>query len=170
MECNSGKTAAVREGLAIAEGDWVIVQDADLEYSPGEISDLLDAAESSGAKAVYGRRPSHWSKPSRWLFVAGVLGVDLAIFVLNRGWVRDHATCYKLVDRELLRRMRLESTGFEGCVEITAKLMRMGIPIRQIPIQYEPRTHSDGKKLTADYGLVALKTAWKYRHWKPDSS
>ena len=93
---NQGKSAAVRAGLEQATGDWIIVQDADLEYNPSEIPRLLETAESSVTQpvAVYGRRPSYWQRPSRWIFALGVLGIDIAFLLVYRRWVRDHATCY----------------------------------------------------------------------------
>ena len=165
---NEGKSAAVRNALELATGDWVIVQDADLEYDPADIPKLLKKGiECDGMNvAVYGRRPSCWNRPSRWLFASGVLFIDLALLFVYRRWVRDHATCYKLVPRKWLNAFELEASGFEGCVEITAKLMRSGIPIHQIPISYSPRRMDEGKKLTAAYGLTALRAVWKYRNWK----
>ncbi|MCA9173721.1 MAG: glycosyltransferase family 2 protein [Planctomycetales bacterium] len=166
---NGGKTSAVRAGLAVATGDWVLVQDADLEYDPADIPRLLAKADSigGGPLAVYGKRPSYWSRPRRWMFAAGVLAIDVAMLAIHRRWVRDHATCYKLTPRHVLESFQLESTGFEGCVEITAKLMRAGIPIYQIPIAYHPRRTNEGKKLTASYGWTALKAAWHWRTWRP---
>ncbi len=166
LQSNSGKTVAVRKGLELATGNWVIVQDADLEYSPGDILRLLD--ESDGQRvAVFGRRPSYWHKPSRWAFVIGVLTIDCWMWLIYRRWVRDHATCYKLVPREILETMNLQSTGFEGCVEITSKLMRMGIPIRQVPVEYNPRPVSAGKKLKPTYFFTAMAAVWRWRRWIP---
>ncbi len=162
---NQGKSAAVRTGIEQAIGEWIIVQDADLEYNPIEIPRLLEAADSSASQpiAVYGRRPSYWHDPSRWIFALGVLGIDVALLIVYRRWVRDHATCYKLVPRRLLQSFDLQSTGFEGCVEITAKLMRGGTRIIQIPIEYVPRKMSEGKKLTIGYGWTALRSVWRFR-------
>ncbi|XZE18152.1 glycosyltransferase family 2 protein [Pirellulaceae bacterium SH449] len=165
-EQNGGKTAAVRSGLDAAVGNWVLFQDADLEYEPEDIVRLLAAAEDS-ASVVYGRRPSYWNKPSRWLFASGVLFIDIAFWIVYRRFVRDHATCYKLLPRQLMTSFNLQSTGFEGCVEITAKLMKSGIQIQQIPIEYHPRSSKEGKKLTAMHGPKALHTLWKWRRWKP---
>ncbi len=165
LPSNQGKSAAVRTGIEHATGEWIIVQDADMEYNPIEIPRLLDAAESSTTYpiAVYGRRPSYWHDPSRWVFAMGVLGIDLAILIVYRRWVRDHATCYKLVPRRLLQSFDLQSTGFEGCVEITSKLMLSQTRIMQIPIGYVPRKMSEGKKLTLGYGWTALHSVWRFR-------
>lgn len=174
---NQGKLAAVRRGLASAVGEWLIVQDADLEYDPAQIPKLLEMAELLGSRpsklklatpaeiAIYGERPSYWRRPSRWLFALGVLGVDIALFATYRSWVRDHATCYKLIRKSVLLSFELESSGFEGCVEITAKLMRSGIHNVSVPISYSPRSIAEGKKLTMSYGWTALKSVWKYRKW-----
>jgi glycosyltransferase involved in cell wall biosynthesis len=162
---NQGKTAAVRAGLEAATGDWVIIQDADLEYDPGQIPFLLTVAVMSEAQpvAVYGQRPSCWQDPRRWIFAIGVLAVDIAIYGLHSGWVRDHATCYKLIPTEILRSLELESSGFEGCIEITAKLLNRRIPIVRVPISYQPRNRMDGKKLSWTYGFTALRSVWKFR-------
>ena len=148
----------------------VIVQDADLEYDPSEIPKLLAFAESALPRkvAVYGRRPCCWGMPSRWLFATGVLGIDCLLLIAYRRWVRDHASCYKLVPRSILQSFDLNATGFEGCIEITAKLMPSQIPILQVPISYTPRKTTEGKKLTIGYGLTALRSIWFYRSWKPD--
>lgn len=166
---NQGKSAAVRAGLLEAAGEWIIIQDADLEYDPSEIPRLLARAIASTTQpvAVYGRRPSYWHRPSRWVFALGVLGIDIAFLVVYRHWIRDHASCYKLVPRELLQSFDLQASGFEGCVEITAKLMLTRTPILSVPIGYVPRKTTEGKKLTMSYGFTALKALWDYRKWKP---
>lgn len=163
-QANGGKTAAVRDGLRLAKGKWVVVQDADLEYDPADLHRLLAVGQEKG-RAVYGKRPSYWHWPSRWPFALGVLLVDVWLFVVYRRWVRDHATCYKMMPTELMRSLDLQSNGFEGCVEITAKLMRLGIPIHQVPISYHPRSAKDGKKLTWRYGWTALQAVWHWRNW-----
>ena len=169
---NRGKTAAVRDGLAIASGRWILVQDADLEYDPGDIKNLVKAARQSESRgnlrvAIYGKRPSYWHAPSRWMFASGVLLIDSLFLLVYGRFVRDHATCYKLVRRSVLEAFDLQSTGFEGCVEITAKLMRCGIPIEQVPISYVPRRVDAGKKLSPSYGLVAAKAVFRWSRWQP---
>jgi dolichol-phosphate mannosyltransferase len=161
---NGGKTAAIRDGLERAKGTWFVIQDADLEYDPADIQRLLSVAQQNDG-VVYGQRPSYWHKPSRWTFAAGVLLVDLCFLLVYRRWVRDHATCYKLMPTELIRQLELQSSGFEGCVEITAKLMKRGIAIDRVPISYQPRSAKEGKKLTWRYGFTALKSVWRWRNW-----
>jgi glycosyltransferase involved in cell wall biosynthesis len=163
---NGGKSAAVRDGLALVTTPWVIVQDADLEYDPADIGRLLETAVATG-DPVYGTRPSCWSRPSRWILASGVLFIDVMLWLAYGKWIRDHATCYKLVPTRMLSEFDLQSTGFEGCVEITAKLMRSGTRIRSAPISYHPRSAREGKKLTWRYGWTALVAVWRYRHWQP---
>lgn len=166
---NGGKTAAVRDGLAVATGDWMIIQDADFEYDPLDISKLLQSI-GEDTVAVYGLRPSYWNRPSRWFLASGVLLIDCAIFILYRKFVRDHATCYKLIRKDVLDEMNLCSTGFEGCVEMTCKLFRMGHSIAQVPISYQPRSVAEGKKLSWTHGFTALKEAYRCRHWGAETS
>lgn len=165
QERNRGKTAALRAGLDVAKGDLVIIQDADLEYDPAQIPILLAKAQESAGQpvAVYGQRPSCWNDPTRWIFAIGVLVVDIAIYLVHGGWVRDHATCYKLLPTKTLRELRLSSVGFEGCIEITAKLIQRGVPILRVPIRYQPRSRRDGKKLSWTYGFRALRSVWMFR-------
>ncbi len=168
---NCGKAEAVRTGLAVATGRWVIFQDADLEYDPMDIHRLLQAAEGIEENcAVYGQRPSMWQRPSRWFLASGVLLIDVALWMTYWRWVRDHATCYKLILRSDLEIMNLESTGFEGCLEMTSKLHRLHHKIRRIPISYHPRSASQGKKLTIADGLRIFGSVWRYKKWTPMSS
>lgn len=170
LKCqNEGKTSAILCGLEVSHGDWILVQDADLEYEPEDVHRLISVLDSSQS-VVYGRRSSYWCKPSRWLFAAGVLGIDLALWTVYGRFVRDHATCYKLLPKSLVKSLDLRSLGFEGCVEITAKIMRLQIDIRQISIHYYPRSPKEGKKLTAMHGLKALCAVWRWRNWEPQVS
>jgi hypothetical protein len=168
LDVNAGKTAAVRAGLEHATGQWTIVQDADLEYQPWIIPTMLEVTQLLGVHpiAVYGRRPSYWFNPKRWIFASGVLGVDVLLWWYYGGWVRDHATCYKLMPTELLRSLELTSSGFDGCIEITAKLMTLKVPIKQVAIPYSPRGADEGKKLTLAYALEAWKAVLRYRSWR----
>lgn len=168
---NQGKTAAVLTGLKQAVGKWVVVQDADLEYDPKDLQKLLVKAtsEAGGRTVVFGRRPSYWGKPQRWFFAGGVLGVDLMLAAIYKRFVRDHATCYKMMNRSLMNQLDLQSSGFEGCIEITCKLARMKIPIQQIPISYVPRSSGEGKKLGPRYAFAAFASVLRWRRWSPPS-
>jgi len=163
---NGGKAAAVRDGLELANSHWVVIQDGDLEYDPSDIPRLMGATDSTSV-AVYGRRPSLWHRPSRWPLTAGVLGIDVLIWSVYGSFVRDHASCYKLIPTMTLRRMGLQSEGFATCAEMTCKLMRMGCSIRQIPIAYCPRSKSEGKKLRWKDGILAGLEVWRQRRWQP---
>ncbi len=167
-EKNAGKTAAVNVGLAHALGRWVIIQDADLEYDPASFPKLLAEAKRRDVVAVYGKRPSHWQRPDRMILAGGVLLIDLVILGLHGRFVRDHATCHKLVRRDVLESLELESLAFDGCVEITCKLIRLGHTIAQVPIPYTPRSRLEGKKLTWRHGFGAVRRAWVCRGWRVD--
>jgi dolichol-phosphate mannosyltransferase len=155
---NQGKGAAVRTALAQAAGDVVIIQDADLEYSPEDYAGLMTAYEQNGAQAVYGVR----NLDSRsWLMRWGNRLVTAATNLLFGSHLRDMETCYKLVDRPLLQSLELGSSGFDIEAEITAKLLMRGVSIHQVPIHYDPR--HVGKKLSPWDGVPTLKTLLRQR-------
>ena len=160
---NMGKGAAIRTALAAATGEAVIIQDADLEYDPMDYCKLLDAFEYGGVIAVYGVR----DLSSQRFYMR--LGNRLVTFLTNLLFgaeLRDVETCYKLVDRQLMQGLDLQSNGFEIEVEITVKLLRRGSLIREVPISYLPRYEE--KKLSPFDGLYAVLTLIKYRLF-PDS-
>lgn len=155
---NRGKGAAVCTALEKATGDAVIIQDADLEYFPADYADLIAAYETNNAQAVYGVRDlSGRSRLMRW----GNHFMTFATNVLYGAKLHDMETCYKLVDRPLMQSLQLESCGFEIEAEITAKLLNLGVTIREAPIQYDHR--EDGKKLTLWDGVPTLKTLFRHR-------
>jgi len=160
---NSGKGAAVREGITHASGDIIIVQDADLEYDPGEYAALVAPIESGKAEVVYGSRILRSNPVSYWSFYMGGRLVSLWTNILYGSHISDEPTCYKVFRSGLLKSIPLESTGFEFCPEITGKLLRRGIKIFEIPISYSPRTQEQGKKIKWKDGLIALWTLLKIR-------
>lgn len=167
-ERNSGKGAALRTALARADGDYVIPQDADLEYDPADISRLLHVARERGLRVVYGSRrldKSNRRYSALSFYLGGVL-VTWAANLLYRLRLTDEPTCYKLVDRELILAMDLRCDRFEFCAEVTAKAARMGEEIVEIPISYRPRHLSEGKKIRARDGWETLVTLWRYRKWR----
>lgn len=159
-----GKGAAIRQALPYATGKTVIVQDADLEYSPEEIPQLIEPILKGESKVVYGTRFAHG-------LTAGMALPNKIVNRLLRSFVRvlygqkltDEATCYKAFDIELLKRMNLECTRFEFCPEVTAKSCRLGEKIREIPISYAPRNKAAGKKIRWTDAPDAFWTLLKHR-------
>lgn len=167
---NRGKGAAIRSGLAHAQGRFTLVQDADLEYDPRDYPRLLEPLLQGRADIVYGSRylrPSPGSRPCGRLFRYGVALLNLAVRLLYGLRLTDEATCYKVFPTDVLRAMDLQCERFEFCPEVTAKACRLSLVIAEVPIHYTPRTVADGKKIRWTDGWQALATLWKWRHWQP---
>ena len=165
QEFNRGKGAAVRLGLQHAVGEVTVVQDADLEYDPNELPSIVEPTLSGQERAVYGSRNLNGSPGRPWYSP-----YRIAVFGLNQlGWIlfgqrlSDHATCYKAMRTELWRELDLQSTRFELCAEITAKLGRCRIPIHEVGISYRPRTKAEGKKIGWRDAVCA---AWTLVRWR----
>ena len=161
---NRGKGAAICTALAHATGRFSIVQDADLEYSPADIESLLVLARA-GAPVVYGSRflARAWPRgmsPLNWI---ANRSLTLAANVLYRLDITDEATCLKLFETELLRRLDVRAEGFEFCAEVTAKLGRLGVPVVEAPIGYVARSMQEGKKIRWTDGVRAAKTLLELR-------
>lgn len=163
-KANGGKGSAIREGLRHAGGDYVLVQDADLEYDPREHVNLLQVAVSRGAPVVYGSRNQGRRNPrSSLAFYWGGRLLSAWANVLFGSRLTDYATCYKLLDRRLMEELQLACDGFEFCAEVTAKVLRRGVSIVEIPISYHPRSFAEGKKIRARDGLIAAWTFLRLR-------
>jgi len=160
-EKNCGKGAAIRTALAYARGEYVLIQDSDLEYDPQDYSALLRPLEQRQANVVYGVRPD---RPERGLrfFLGAKLLTYLANLLYGAG-IHDEATCYKVFRRSLIAQIDLECRRFEFCPEVTAKLCRMGEKIAEVPIAYAPRTAGEGKKIRHADGWLAIWTLLRYR-------
>ena len=160
-EKNCGKGAAIRTALSYARGEYVLIQDSDLEYDPQDYPALLRPLEEGRANVVYGVRPD---RPERGLrfFLGAKLLTHLTNFLYGAG-IHDEATCYKAVRRSLLSQVQLSCHRFEFCPEVTAKLCRMGEKIEEVPIQYHPRSADEGKKIRHSDGLQAIWTLIRYR-------
>jgi dolichol-phosphate mannosyltransferase len=171
-ERNRGKGAALRTALEHATGDFVVPQDADLEYEPADLARLLEAARATGARVVYGSRRANRENRqySALTFYLGGVLVTWAANLLFGLRLTDEPTCYKLVDRGVIMRMNLECERFEFCAEVTAKAARLGERIVEVPIVYRPRHLDEGKKIRARDGIETLTTLWRYRRWNPPPS
>jgi dolichol-phosphate mannosyltransferase len=160
-EKNCGKGAAIRTALSYARGEYVLIQDSDLEYDPRDYPALLQPLEEHRANVVYGVRPD---RPERGLrFFLGAKLLTHLTNLLYRAGIHDEATCYKVVRRSLLAQIRLECQRFEFCPEVTAKLCRMGENIAEVPISYTPRSAVEGKKIRYSDGWQAIWTLIRYR-------
>jgi len=162
-EGNRGKGAAVRTGLALATGDYVLIQDADLEYDPDDWPRLIAPVTRGRARVVYGSRFTGERRNMLLLHWIGNRLLSLVTNVLFNSTLSDMETGYKLVDRKLLNDLGLRSDHFDIEPEITAKILKRGIRIYEVPISYMGREFDEGKKITWRDGFAALWTLVKFR-------
>lgn len=177
-EKNRGKGAAVRTGIAAAKGDILIIQDADLEYDPEDIREVVKPIAEGNAVVVYGSR----ILMEKTLGRSGVFGLitgkhphsyvlaylgGVAITkwtnLLGGADLTDEPTCYKCFHRSALDGIQIECNDFAWEPEVTMKVLREGIQIEEVPISYHPRKNQDGKKINWKDGVKALWTVWCYR-------
>jgi len=153
---NGGKGSAIRKGAELATGDYVIMCDADLEYSPEEIPSLLTPVLNKTASVVYGTRTFGSHNAYSYLYVLGNRGVTTVANILFNCYISDLETCFKLMPLELYRDMNIKSAGFGMEAEITGKLLGRGVRPYEVPITYHARSREDGKKLTWKDGVEAV--------------
>ena len=166
LQCkeNRGKGSAIRLGLEQVTGEFVVIQDADLELCPKDLIPIIEALQKGIAKAVYGSR-----------FLNGRKRASLRTYIANRMLasftnllyhvrITDEATCYKAFNTSVIANLNLTAQGFEFCPEVTAKVLRAGYHIHEVPISYFPRTKSGGQKL--EFWREGIRAGWtllKYR-------
>jgi len=165
---NKGKGAAVRTGMAAARGDLLLIQDADLEYDPADWPRLLEPVLRGKARVVYGSRFTGERKNMMPLHWIGNRFLSLVTNLLYSSTMSDMETCYKLFDRRVLEGLTIESDKFDFEPEITAKILRRGFRIYEVPISYAGREMSEGKKITWRDGIGALRALIKYRFTRID--
>jgi glycosyltransferase involved in cell wall biosynthesis len=163
---NQGKGAAIRTGMEAMTGDLLLIQDADLEYDPDDWPRLLDPILKGKARVVYGSRFTGERKNMLPLHWFGNRMLSLVTNLLYSSTLSDMETCYKLFDTEVLKGITLVSDRFEFEPEITAKVMRRGFRIYEVPISYAGREANEGKKITWRDGFGAMAALIRFRFTK----
>jgi dolichol-phosphate hexosyltransferase len=153
---NEGKGSAIRTGAGLADGDYVIMCDADLEYAPEEIPSLLAPILDGQAEVVYGTRTFGSHNAYSYLYVLGNRSVTTFANVLFNRYINDLETCFKLMPLELYRKLDIKAAGFGMEAEMTGKILRAGLRPYEVPISYKARSREAGKKLTWKDGVEAI--------------
>jgi dolichol-phosphate mannosyltransferase len=174
---NGGKGAAVRAGIGLATGEYLLIQDADLEYDPRDYVPMLEALLAGRGDIIYGSR--YLKYPDRgalanlfggkhpgqsWPAYVGGQSLSFVALLCTKVYLTDTVTAYKLFRREFLQSLELQTTGFELDHEITAKSAARGKRIVEVPIRYYPRSKAEGKKIGLKDWFRGTRTFWTYRH------
>lgn len=164
-ERNQGKGAALRTGLEQASGEIIVIQDADLEYDPVDYKNLIQLILDDRADVVYGSRLSG-GKPSRAFMFTHLVGnkfLTLLTNILYNTTITDMETCYKAFRADFIKDIDIKSNRFDFEPEITAKVLKKGARLYELPISYYGREYADGKKITWKDGIHAIVALVKYR-------
>lgn len=160
---NLGKGSAIKSGLEIATGDFVIIQDADLEYNPDDFVELINFINKTENRVVYGSRNLKANSRSNNVYYYGGRLITAICNLLFGSKLTDVNTCYKMIETNLLKSLNIEQKRFSFCEEVTAKLLKRGVKIGEIPITYTPRKFNEGKKIRYYDGVQAIFTLLKYK-------
>ena len=166
MPVNGGKGRAVRAGIERATGEYLIIQDADLEYDPSDYVPMVDALLSGRGDVVYGSRYMGRGRHANQSLAAylGGRSLSLAALAFTGRYLTDTVTALKLFHRADLAALPLETSGFELDHEITARLSARGRRIIEVPIRYAPRSKEEGKKIGARDWFIGVRTFWRFRN------
>jgi len=168
---NLGKGAGIISAQKFIKGKYIAIQDADLEYNPKDLKFLVNKIEKNKLNVVYGSRVLNKDKFQNTknfthkIRIWGNIFLTKVSNIVNNQKLTDAHTCYKVFNSKIFKKIKLEQRGFAFCPEITTKISRMNIKIKEYPINYNGRTHEQGKKITAFDGLEALWVLFKYRYF-----
>ena len=165
---NLGKGAAIKTAQKFIKGDYIIIQDADLEYDPADYKKLLKPLQNNKSLVVYGSRvlkkkryfSDNFTSTIR-IFFNHIL--TLISNLINQQTLTDAHTCYKVFDSKLFKKIRLKENGFAFCPEVTTKISNLNLKITELPISYKGRSYKDGKKISFLDGIEALLALFKYK-------
>ena len=166
---NKGKGAAIQSAQKYVEGDYVIIQDADLEYNPVDLLKIIKFLKKNKLNIAYGSRVLNKNKYENTQNFTHLIRIWGNVFltkvsnIINKQNLTDAHTCYKIFRSDIFRKIKLQENGFAFCPEITTKIAKKKYKIREIPISYKGRTYSQGKKINSFDGLIALYCLLKYR-------
>jgi len=162
---NMGKGASLRDGIKEADGDIIIVQDADLEYNPSDYIPLVELIKNNEADVVYGSRFSGNNKNFLILSFLANKFLTLLTQILYKTTLTDMETCYKAFKSEVIKNIEIKSNRFDFEPEITAKVLKQGVRFKELPISYNARKNSEGKKINWKDGVQAIFTLIKYKFY-----
>ncbi len=169
---NYGKGAAINSAKKFITGEYVIIQDADLEYNPNDYKKMLDFMKNNNLKVVYGSRVLNKNKYENSQNFSHIIRIWGNIFLtmfsnfINKQNLTDAHTCYKMFQRDLFMSLNLSEKGFSFCPEVNTKISNLNIEIKEVSIDYNGRTYDEGKKIKSIDALYAIIAILKYKFFK----
>jgi dolichol-phosphate mannosyltransferase len=160
---NGGKGSAIKKGISLCSGDIITIQDADLEYDPNDLKKLIKPILDKKEKVVYGSRFLKEHQPLYKIYYLGNKFLTLITKLLFNSKITDMETCYKVFHKDIIKNLNIKANHFDMEPEITAKILKSGIRIKEIPISYNPRSIKEGKKINWKDGIQAI---WTLLYWK----